>query len=79
MSECNCKLCLTYHTWRKMLAKIPDETVRAYFHDQLELLDCLEDAHQHHQAIFDGSWPHAVAVLEASLKRAKEVQNTANR
>jgi len=44
MSECNCKLCLTYHTWRKMLAKIPDETVRAYFHDQLEILDCVEDA-----------------------------------
>lgn len=58
--------------FRNIMDMITDETVKQYINNLYEsYLSCQLD-NAHYRAIFEGSWPSSISILENALENAKK-------
>ena len=76
MSEdCNCEWCQVYQKTLKIKANLNvPEDVRKFVWELFEKWGNTAADHNYLNAIFDGSWPQSVEILQFRLEKAKQIR-----
>ena len=73
MSDCQCALCVRQRAWRSGIFGRSKAAREEAFSQMLDSLYELESDREYMDAVLDGSWPDAAAVLERKIEKFQEI------